>query len=100
MFVHRKTSQDVLEITESALDFNITNGRVRFRFSNEIILGDIGVFESEGQVKLLVCTQSAVHMIVLPHPSRLQQYVSHSICLMVYLCVLHDEILNLRLFLP
>ncbi|XP_060078941.1 nuclear pore complex protein Nup160-like [Ylistrum balloti] len=72
-FIYWRTSNDVLELVEQSLDFNLLGSQVRFKFQDTQIFGGVTVWESHGNVIILVSTVASVHRLIFPHPSRLQR---------------------------
>lgn len=72
-FIYWRTSNDVLELVEQSLDFNLLGSQVRFKFQDTQIFGGVTVWESHGNVIILVATVASVHRLIFPHPSRLQK---------------------------
>lgn len=72
-FIMWRTSHDVLELVEKSMDSVLIGNRVRYRFQDTPILsGGVGIFESFGNVIVLVATVSSVHKMVFRHPARLR----------------------------
>lgn len=71
ILIHRKTSNDILELTELSLDANLTGNQIRLRFQNTPVLEGISVHETPDQVYILIATVASVHRLIFPHPRKL-----------------------------
>ena len=70
-FLEWRTSHDVLELTETSLDLNLTANRVKYKFQDTPLLsGGVAVYETIHHVVILVATVGSVHKMVFPHPER------------------------------
>ena len=65
-----------MELVETSFDFNLSDSQLRLVFPNNRVVGDVGIFESDGKVYVLVATLTRTYIFTFPHPNRLQQYVS------------------------
>ncbi|KAJ8665593.1 hypothetical protein QAD02_007255, partial [Eretmocerus hayati] len=70
-FIHWHITHNTLELVEESFDVNITNNRVRFKFSDTPILDGVSIYESVDLVIILVATVSSVHILSFPHPGKL-----------------------------
>lgn len=66
----RRTSHDVLELSEISLDLNLYENNVRYKFTDSPVL-DVSVFESLGVVVILVATVGSIHRLDFNHPDTL-----------------------------
>lgn len=75
MFVvqYRRTSHDVLELSEVSLDANLHDNNVRYKFAGSPVLA-VSIFENNNFVVILVATVSSVHRLSFAHPDRLHKH--------------------------
>ncbi|KAK2174344.1 hypothetical protein NP493_810g00006 [Ridgeia piscesae] len=73
-FIYWRTKQNVVELVEVSLDYNLGSNCVRFSFPDAPIAGGLSIHESHGYVIILVPTLGAAHRLIFPHPNRLQKY--------------------------
>lgn len=69
LLTFRRTSDDVLELSENSLDVNLRNKNLRVTFEESPILS-VHISESEDNVTILVVTISNIHRLQLVHPRR------------------------------
>lgn len=66
----RRTSHDVLELSEISLDLNLYENNVRYKFTDSPVL-DVSIFESLGVVVILVATVGSIHRLDFNHPDTI-----------------------------
>ncbi|EDO48975.1 predicted protein, partial [Nematostella vectensis] len=71
-----KINDNILELSEYSLDVNLSGNRIQLRFTDGKLLPKVSVYESAGNVILLIATTTSVHRLVFPHPDRLPKHVS------------------------
>nr|CAH7729258.1 unnamed protein product [Callosobruchus chinensis] len=69
-FIYWRINYDVLELVEHSLDINLTNNRVRYKFTDTPILDGVSIHETHTNIVILVPTVCSVHSLVFPHPER------------------------------
>ncbi|CAG2101528.1 unnamed protein product [Medioppia subpectinata] len=68
---HRKTNNDILELTELSMDTNLTGNQLKLHFQKNPVLEGVSVHETIDKVYVLVATVSSVHRFVFTHPRKL-----------------------------
>uniref|UniRef100_A0A1A9W7W3 Nuclear pore complex protein Nup160 homolog n=1 Tax=Glossina brevipalpis TaxID=37001 RepID=A0A1A9W7W3_9MUSC len=66
-FIYWRSYQDVLELSEISLDFNLYQNNLRYKFTDSPVLS-VTITEQPKHIVLLVTTVCSLHHIVFPHP--------------------------------
>lgn len=66
-FIYWRTYQDVLELSEISLDFNLYQNNVRYKFTDSPVIA-VNIIEQSKNVVLLVCTVCSLHRLCFRHP--------------------------------
>lgn len=74
-YFSRKTSKNVLELSEESLDVNLLGNVLKIHFVNASLLPNVEIFEKASTVFVLAATTNSVHRFSFPHPSRLLRHV-------------------------
>uniref|UniRef100_A0A1I8PEF6 Nuclear pore complex protein Nup160 homolog n=1 Tax=Stomoxys calcitrans TaxID=35570 RepID=A0A1I8PEF6_STOCA len=69
-YIYWRSYQDILELTEISLDFNLYQNNLRYKFTDSPVLA-VTIAESGEHVVLLVSTVCSLHRISFPHPDSL-----------------------------
>ncbi len=77
--INRKTSNDILELTELSMDVNLSGNQLKVQFQNSPVLEGISVHETIDKVYVLVATVASVHRLIFPHPRKLGSVGSVSV---------------------
>jgi|SRR6218665_2310104 len=64
----RHTSDNVVELSEVSLDFNLHDSHLRICFSDAPVISGVSFFETADHVVILVCTASSAHRLLFKHP--------------------------------
>ena len=70
-FIYWKATNDILELTELSLDYNLTGNQLRLKFQKTPVLEGISVHETIDKIHILVATVGSVHRLSFPHPKKL-----------------------------
>jgi len=84
--LHRRITDNVLELVEESLDINLTGNHLELQFTDGILLPVVYIFESHTHISVLAATTNSVHRIVFSHPERLRRHVSLPLFILVHLC--------------
>lgn len=76
-YIYWRSYQDILELTEISLDFNLYQNNLRYKFTDSPVLA-VTITESGEHVVLLVSTVCSLHRISFPHPDSLAEGSSSS----------------------
>ncbi|XP_055842239.1 nuclear pore complex protein Nup160 homolog [Episyrphus balteatus] len=69
-FIYWRTYQDILELSEVSLDFNLYQSNVRYKFTDSPVLS-LTITELEDSIVILVTTVCSLHRIKFSHPNVL-----------------------------
>lgn len=72
LLAFRRTSRDVLELSEVSLDVNLINNNVRYKFTDSPVLS-VSLAEHRDSVVVLVATVSSIHHLKFPYPSSMRK---------------------------
>lgn len=84
--LHRRITDNVLELVEESLDINLTGNHLELQFTDGILLPVVYIFETHTHISVLAATTNSVHRIVFSHPERLRRHVSLPLFILVHLC--------------
>lgn len=77
-FITWRISHDLLELSETSLDYPLIGSQVRYRFQDSPILTNgVSVHETFNAVVVLVCTVGSVHKLMFSHPRRISKINRH-----------------------
>uniref|UniRef100_A0A1B0B1N7 Uncharacterized protein n=1 Tax=Glossina palpalis gambiensis TaxID=67801 RepID=A0A1B0B1N7_9MUSC len=71
-FIYWRSYQDVLELSEISLDFNLYQNNLRYKFTDSPVLC-VTITEQPKHIVLLVSSVASLHHIVFPHPDTLAE---------------------------
>lgn len=69
-FIYWRTYQDILELCEISLDFNLYQNNLRYKFTDSPVIA-VSITEQDKNVVLLISTVCSLHRIRFPHPDSL-----------------------------
>lgn len=69
-YIYWRTYQDILELSEISLDFNLYQNNLRYKFTDSPVIA-VNIIEQGKYIVLLVCTVCSLHRITFPHPDSL-----------------------------
>lgn len=69
-YVYWRSYQDILELSEISLDFNLYQNNLRYKFTDSPVLA-VTLTEQGKHLVLLVSTVCSLHRICFPHPDTL-----------------------------
>lgn len=68
----RRTSHDVLELSEISLDLNLNDNHIRYKFADSPVL-TVAIYENKDNIIILVATVSSIHRLSYMHPDKIQK---------------------------
>ena len=83
--LHRRITDNVLELVEESLDINLTGNHLELQFTDGVLLPVVYIFETHTQISVLAATTNSVDRIVFSHPDRLRRHVSLPLYILVHL---------------
>lgn len=69
-YIYWRSYQDILELSEISLDFNLYQNNIRYKFTDSPVIA-VNIVEQGKHVVLLVSTVCSLHRICFPHPDSL-----------------------------
>lgn len=99
--LHRRITDNVLELVEESLDTNLTGNHLELQFTDGILLPVVYIFETHTHISVLAATTNSVHRIVFSHPERLRRHVSLPLFILVHLycdCLCKFEVTSVMSF--
>lgn len=69
-FIYWRTYQDILELSEISLDFNLYQNNLRYKFTDSPVIA-VSITEQGKYIVLLISTVCSLHRICFPHPDSL-----------------------------
>lgn len=76
-YIYWRSYQDILELSEISLDFNLYQNNLRYKFTDSPVLA-VTITEQGKNIVLLVSTVCSLHRICFPHPDTLADGTSSS----------------------
>ncbi|KNC28976.1 putative nuclear pore complex protein Nup160 [Lucilia cuprina] len=71
-YIYWRIYQDILELSEISLDFNLYQNNLRYKFTDSPVIA-VNIIEQGKNIVLLVCTVCSLHRICFPHPDSLAE---------------------------
>lgn len=103
IFFRRRLYDDILELVEHSLDFNLVGNQVRYKFQDSPVLEGLTIHETQQGIVVLVCTVSSIHRLKFSYHDRGNRQVcllqiSHSETCYDPLLIFYQYLLNLLNF--
>lgn len=73
--IYRRGHGEILELVELSLDTNLAGNAVRYRFPGCCLLPGAAVHELPYNIAAVFATETSVHRLTFPHPSKLPHRV-------------------------
>lgn len=77
-FYTRKIIDNVVELEESSQNFNLYGNKLQVAISDEVILPNLIIHESDDKIFIFIATTRSIHQLIFAHPTH-QKYVSRTV---------------------